>query len=198
MILRSNIARVLCPMIRMRTTSVRPDRIRFRAVVRRSSPLSQDHLCFCKPAHLLRNNHVAPSVSILSYYYRMAQRAQQTKEDSPRYTTRFTIDCVLPLASTQLQADGCVLECLEDGHKLITPDYLRAGDLVKVQLWLEGEEDFIDIPLAVVSKVHTPWITVGVIRVSPSDRLRMKRFIHARPAMHLGKAAHLDDLLIRA
>jgi hypothetical protein len=91
-----------------------------------------------------------------------------------------------------------VLESLEDGHKLITPDYLRAGDLVKVQLWLEGEEAFIDIPLAVVSKVQTPWITVGVIRVSPSDRLRLKRFVHARPAMHIGKSAHLDDLLIRA
>jgi hypothetical protein len=91
-----------------------------------------------------------------------------------------------------------VLESLEDGHKLITPDYLRAGDLVKVQLWLEDEEDFIDIQLAVVSKVHTPWITVGVIRVSQADRLRLKRFIHTRAAMHIGKAAHLDDLLIRA
>ncbi|HEX4967101.1 MAG TPA: hypothetical protein VFV44_01160 [Nitrospiraceae bacterium] len=153
---------------------------------------------FCKPAHLLRNSHAPPSLSILRYYYMMAQGAQQTREDSPRFTTRFTIDCVLPLASTQLQADGCVLESLEEGHKLITPDYLRAGDLVKVQLWLEGEEDFIDIPLAVVSKVDTPWITVGVIRVSQTDRLRLKRFIHARPAMHSGKAAHLDDLLIRA
>jgi len=128
----------------------------------------------------------------------MAQGTQQTREDSPRFTTRFTIDCVLPLASTQLQADGCVLESLEDGHKLITPDYLRAGDLVNVQLWLEGEEAFIDISLAVVSKVHTPWITVGVIRVSPTDRLRLKRFIHARAAMHIGKPAHIDHLLIRA
>ena len=105
---------------------------------------------------------------------------------------------MLPLASTQLQADGCVLESLEDGHKLITPDYLRAGDLVNVQLWLEGEEAFIDISLAVVSKVHTPWITVGVIRVSPTDRLRLKRFIHAHAAMHIGKLAHIDHLLIRA
>ena len=167
-------------------------------MVRSSSPVFYEYPYFCKPAHLLRNSYAPPSVSILSYYYMMAQRAQQTKEASPRFTTRFTIDCVLPLASTQLQADGCVLECLEDGHKLITPDYLRAGDLVRVQLWLEGEEDFIDIPLAVVSKVHTPWITVGVIRVSQSDRLRLKRFIHARPSMHIGKPAHLDDLLIRA
>ena len=128
----------------------------------------------------------------------MAQGAQQTREDSPKFTTRFTIDCVLPLASTQLQADGCVLESLEDGHKLIAPDYLRTGDLVKVQLWLEGEEDFIDISLAVVSKVHTPWITVGVIRVSPTDRLRLKRFIQTHIAVHIGKSAHIDQILIRA
>jgi hypothetical protein len=128
----------------------------------------------------------------------MAQGAQDTREDSPKFTTRFTIDCVLPLASTQLQADGCVLESLEDGHKLITPDHLRTGDLVKVQLWLEGEEDFVDISLAVVSKVHTPWITVGVIRVSPTDRLRLKRFIQTCAAMHIGKSANIDQFLIRA
>lgn len=128
----------------------------------------------------------------------MAQGAQHTTEDSPKFATRFTIDCVLPLASTHLQADGCVLESLEDGHKLITPDYLRTGDLVRVQLWLEGEEDFIDISLAVVSKVETPWITVGVIRVSPTDRLRLKRFIQARAAIHIGKSAHIDQFLIRA
>jgi hypothetical protein len=91
-----------------------------------------------------------------------------------------------------------VLESLEDGYKLITPDYLRAGDLVNVQLWLEGEEAFIDIRLAVVSKVHTPWITVSVIRVSPTDRLRLKRFIQPPTAMHIGKPAHIDHLLIRA
>ena len=128
----------------------------------------------------------------------MAQGTQQTREDSPRFTTRFTIDCVLPLDSTQLQADGCVLENLENGHKLITPDYLRAGDLVKVQLWLEGEEAFIDILLAVVSKVHTPWITVSVIRVSPTDRLRLKRFIQTPTTKHIGTPARINHLLIRA
>ncbi|HEV8619556.1 MAG TPA: hypothetical protein VGQ79_00865 [Nitrospiraceae bacterium] len=105
---------------------------------------------------------------------------------------------MLPLTSTQLQADGCVLESLEDGHKLITPDYLRAGDLVKVQLWLEGEEAFIDIGLAVVSLVHTPWIMVDVIRMSPNDRVRLKRFIHTPAAMHIKKSALIDHLLIRA
>jgi hypothetical protein len=124
----------------------------------------------------------------------MAQGTQQTGGDSPR----FTIDCVLPLASTQLQADGCVLEIVEHGHKLITPDYLRAGDLVKIQLWLEGEESFIDIGLAEVSLVHTPWIMVDVIQVSPNDRMRLKRFIHTPAAMHIEKPALIDYLLIRA
>jgi hypothetical protein len=124
----------------------------------------------------------------------MAQGKQQTGWDSPK----FTIDCVLANVSTQLEADGCVLECLEGGHKLATPDHLRAGDFVKVQLWLEGEEAFIDIRLAEVKGVHKHWITVEVIRVSPNDRIRLKRFIDAPAAMHIEEPALIDHLLIRA
>ena len=124
----------------------------------------------------------------------MAQGTQQTWWDSPK----FTIDCVLANVSKQLEADGCVLECLEGGHKLTTPDHLRAGDFVKVQLWLEGEEAFIDIRLAEVRKVHDHWITVEVIQVSPNDRMRLKRFIDAPATMHIEKPALIDHLLIRA
>ena len=125
----------------------------------------------------------------------MAQGTQQTGVDSPR----FTIDCVPVNGSTELQEDGCVLESSEEGHKLITPDHLRVGDLVKVQLWLEGEEVFIDIRLAVVSRIHTPWITVGVLRMSPNDRMRLKRFIDTSAAMHIEEPALIDHhLLIRA
>lgn len=64
---------------------------------------------------------------------------------------------------------------------------------MKVQLWVEGEEAFIDIPLAAVSKVHTPWVTVEVIRVSPNNRMRLKRF-----ATSFEEPADIDHLLIRA
>lgn len=124
----------------------------------------------------------------------MDQGTQQTKWDSPK----FMIDCVLANGSTQLEADGCVLECEEDGHKLTTPDHLRVGDTVNVQLWLEGEEAFIDIRLAVVTRVHNHWITVEVIRVSPNDRIRLKQFIHTPTAMHIEEPALIDHLLIRA
>jgi hypothetical protein len=139
----------------------------------------------------------------------MAQGNQQTSWDRPK----FTIDCVLANGSRRLEADGCVLERLEAGHKrghkLTTPDHLTAGDVVKVQLWLEGEEAFIDIKLAEIKRVHkhwitvdkrvhTPWIAVEVIWVSPTDRLRLKRFIHTPAARHIEKPALIDHLLIRA
>ena len=128
----------------------------------------------------------------------MAQGTQQTSWDSPK----FTIDCVLANVSRQLEADGCVLERLEGGHKcghkLTTPDRLTAGDFVKVQLWLEGEEAFIDIRLAEVKMVHENWITVDVIVVSPNDRMRLKQFIDALAAIHLEQPTRINHLLIRA
>jgi hypothetical protein len=124
----------------------------------------------------------------------MAQEKQQTWWDSPK----FTIDCVLASVSKQLEADGCILECLEDGHKLTTPDHLKAGDFVKVQLWLESEEAFIDIRLAEVRKVHEHWITVEVIQVSPNDRMRLKRFLDDPAAILTEGPTRMGHLLIRA
>jgi hypothetical protein len=105
---------------------------------------------------------------------------------------------MLANVSAQLEADGCVLECEEDGHKLTTPGHLRVGDTVNVQLWLEGEEAFIDIRLGIVTRVHKHWITVDVIRVSSNDRMRLKRFIHTSPDMPTEEPALIDHLLIRA
>jgi hypothetical protein len=124
----------------------------------------------------------------------MAQGTQQTSWDRPK----FTIDCVLANVSGQLEADGCVLERLEGGHQLTTPDRLTAGDFVKVQLWLEGEEAFIDIRLAEVTRIHTHWITVDVIVVSPNDRMRLERFIDTLAAKHIEQPTRINHLLIRA
>jgi len=113
----------------------------------------------------------------------------RTASESPK----FKIDCVLATGGAQLEADGCVLACVEDGHELTTPDHLRVGDTVRVQLWVEGEKAVIDIRLAVVTRVHKHWITVEVIRVRPHDRMRLKRF-----TMSIEESAHIDHLLIRA
>ena len=124
----------------------------------------------------------------------MAQGKQKTCWSSPK----FTIDCLLANVTRQLEADGCVLELSEAGCKLTSPDHMTVGDFVKVRLWLEGEEAFIDIRLAQVRRVHNHWIAVDVIQVSPNDRMRLKRFIDAPAAMHIEEPALIDHLFIRA
>jgi hypothetical protein len=118
----------------------------------------------------------------------------QTCWDNPK----FTIDCVLANVNRQLEADGCVLERFVGGHQLTTPDHLRAGDFVKVRLWLEGEGAFIGIRLAAVRRVHEHWIAVDMIQVSPNDRMRLKRFIDTPGARHIDEFALIDHLLIQA
>ena len=110
----------------------------------------------------------------------------------------FSIDCVLANVTTRLEADGCVLKCVDNGHKLITPDHLRVGDRVNVQLWLEGEDSFIDIREAMVTRVYHHWVTVEVIRISPSDRMRLNRFIEAPEDRQIEEPCLIDHLLIRA
>jgi hypothetical protein len=124
----------------------------------------------------------------------MSQEQQQTGGHVPK----FTIDCVLANVNRQLEADGCVLESTEGGCKLSTPDQMTVGDFVRVQLWMEGEEAFVDIRLAEVRRVHHHWIAVEVIQVSPNDRLRLKRFIDGPTAMHAKEPGFSDHLLIRA
>lgn len=124
----------------------------------------------------------------------MTQEKQQAWWDSPK----FTIDCVLANAHRQLEADGCVLERVEGGCKLTTPGHLKTGDFVKVQLWLEGEDTFVDIRLAEVRRIHEHWVSVEMIQITPNDRMRLKQYIDPPADKHTKELAPLDHLLIRA
>ena len=123
---------------------------------------------------------------------------EQRKQQSHWYCPNLTIDCMLANVSTELEADGCVLELSGASSRLITPDQLTPGDFVKVRLWLEGDGTYIDIPLGEVRRVQKHWISVDVIQVSRNDRMRLKRFVAARTAMHQERSALINRLLIRA
>ena len=124
----------------------------------------------------------------------MAQGKQQIWWDRPK----FTIDCVLANVSRQLEADGVVLERVEAGCQLTTPEHLSIGEFVNVHLWLEDEETCIDIQLAEVRRIHEHWVAVEVIQVSPTDRIRLKRCVGASAAIHIEKSALINHLFIRA
>ena len=124
----------------------------------------------------------------------MAQENQQTKGKSPK----FAIDCMLANVGSHIEADGCVLEFSETGYTRITPDRMRGGDFVKVRLWVEDEEAFVDIQLAEVKRIHQHWIKVELIHVSHTDRLRLNRCIDTPAATHIRESSLIDHLLIRA
>ncbi|HEU0068935.1 MAG TPA: hypothetical protein VFQ26_06690, partial [Nitrospiraceae bacterium] len=67
-----------------------------------------------------------------------------------------------------------------------------------VQLWLEGEDAFIDIRLAEVKMVHQHLVTVEVIVVSPNDRRRLKRFVDVLATLPIEESTLINHLLIRA
>jgi len=75
---------------------------------------------------------------------------------------------------------------------------MTAGDFVRVRLWVEGKEAFVDIRVAEVRTVPKLWIAVEVTRVNPNDRMRLKRFIDAPVAMYIEEPGLIDLLLIRA
>ena len=124
----------------------------------------------------------------------MTQTKQQTSWTSPK----FTIDCMLANVSRQLEADGRVLEVSETGCTPTTPDQLAVGNFVKVQLWLDGEDSYVDIQLAEVRQVRDHWIGLEVIQVSPNDRMKLKRSVDTPAAMRTEEPAFLHHLLVRA
>ena len=109
-----------------------------------------------------------------------------------------TIDCVLVRAKRRLEADGCVLKLTEFTSEVLSPDLLKPGDFVKVRLWLEGEDNSLNIALAEVRRVSHQWITVEIIHVGPQERSRLKRFVESRMPGHVEAVVPLDHLVIRA
>ncbi len=114
------------------------------------------------------------------------------------YSPNHVIDCMIMPGSKQLEADGCVLKLSNANSSLSAPDELTAGDFVKVRLWWDGEDTFIDISLAEVRKVKKHWIEAEVIQVNPKDRDRLKQLIVAIAGGTLESPGMMEHLLIRA
>ena len=122
----------------------------------------------------------------------------QAKQQDSWHNPNLVIDCVLANAGRRLEADGCVLELSGENSKLTSPSELSPGDFVKVRLWVENDENFIDIRLAEVKNVDHHWITVDVILVNQEDRKRLKQLVDAAAGANNIESAPIDHLLIRA
>lgn len=107
-----------------------------------------------------------------------------------------TIDCILSSAAPQYQADGCIYEISGTDRRLRTPGFLKAGDLVKLRLWLPNDDDHVSVQLAEVRWVRDQWIGIEFITMSPHERARMTRYSAQKPNEKF--SATCDQILIRA
>lgn len=87
-----------------------------------------------------------------------------------------TIDCVLSALVPQYQADGCIYEMVGTDRRLRAPGFLKAGDLVRVRLWLPNDDTHIFIRLAEVRWVRNQWVGIEFITVDARERARLVRY----------------------
>lgn len=108
-----------------------------------------------------------------------------------------TIDCVLSSVAPQYQADGCIYEMSGTDRRMRTPGSLKAGDLVKVRLWLPNDDTYIFIQLAEVRWVKNPWVGIEFITMDAREKARLVRYSEGQMHQRQVNPA-CEHILIRA
>jgi hypothetical protein len=90
--------------------------------------------------------------------------------------SQIAINCILAKGSDGLEGDGCVYDISAPHRNVSPPEKLRAGDYVRLRLWLPDEDSHISIDLAEVEWIENHWIKVDLLSVSPEVRTRLRQF----------------------
>lgn len=107
-----------------------------------------------------------------------------------------TIDCVLSSVAPQYRADGCIYEMSGTDRRLRTPGSLKAGDLVRVRLWLPDDDAHVFIRLAEVRWVRNQWVGIDFITVDARERARLERYSEQQRKEPVSQPC--EQILIRA
>jgi len=113
------------------------------------------------------------------------------------FRPHIAIDCMLSSGDEGLKGDGCIYEISATEPQLISPDTLKAGEYVKLRLWLPDESSYILIDLAEIEWVENNWIKVDVLISSQMSQGRLRQFLTSQgrtsPMQRLS-----EQILIRA
>ncbi len=94
--------------------------------------------------------------------------------------------------------DGRILKVTASRCQLLSPEQLKAGDLVHLRLWLPSEDTPISVPLAEVRWVERHWFGVETIQVEQDDRIKLRRFVDAYSDSGAHPSRKDDLIMIRA
>ncbi|MCP9452696.1 MAG: hypothetical protein NNA23_08440 [Nitrospira sp.] len=114
--------------------------------------------------------------------------------------SRVAITCLLTKGSAELEADGCLYDLTAPNHTTTLPVPLRAGDYVKLRLWLPNDDSPLSVELAEVEWVENHRLKVDLLSLSPEARTRLNQFRasqRAIPPMRGMSDTATDHILIR-
>lgn len=114
------------------------------------------------------------------------------------FRPHIAIDCMLSSGDEGLKGDGCIYEISSTEPQLISPDTLKAGEYVKLRLWLPDESSYILIDLAEIQWIENNWIKVDVLIISQMSQGKLRQFLTSQGQRTSPMRLMSEQILIRA
>lgn len=94
-----------------------------------------------------------------------------------RYSQRIPVDCGAVFSGERMCGEGRVIDVSLPGCLMESPEFLKAGDYVRLRLFLPDQALPLNVPLAVVRRVEGRYIGFEFIRSSDEDQARLTRYV---------------------
>lgn len=111
--------------------------------------------------------------------------------------SRVAINCLLTKSSSGLEGDGCFYDLASPHRSISSQTRLRAGDYVKLRLWLPDEDSHFTVELAEVEWIDNHRLKVDLLSVSPEVRARLNQFKASQQVTRSASETVTDHILIR-
>lgn len=111
--------------------------------------------------------------------------------------SRVAINCILAKGGSRLEGDGCLYD-LSAPDRIVSPQtQLRAGDYVKLRLWLPDEDSPMSVELAEVDWIDGHRLKVDLLSLSPEIRAKLNQFKASQRVTLPAHELSTEHILIR-
>ncbi|MCP9438353.1 MAG: hypothetical protein NNA20_00895 [Nitrospira sp.] len=111
--------------------------------------------------------------------------------------SRVAINCLLAKGGSGLEGDGCLYDLSAPDRSVSPQTQLRAGDYVKLRLWLPDEDSHISVELAEVDWIDSHRLKVDLLSLSPEGRAKLNQFKSSQQVTLPTHKLSAEHILIR-
>ncbi|MCP9472092.1 MAG: hypothetical protein NNA30_05110 [Nitrospira sp.] len=111
--------------------------------------------------------------------------------------SRVAINCILAKGGSGLEGDGCLYDLSAPDRRISPQTQLRAGDYVKLRLWLPDEDSHMSVELAEVDWIDSHRLKVDLLSLSPEVRAKLHQFKASQRATRSTHETATEHILIR-